>query len=121
MPVPSLSRGCEFAQFFVRHTATHRATGGSMAEESNPHAIKYASGEKLLEMSTERSAEELRHRYETFEKAVRMIASFASSSSFPSSGTNRQYYKPDQVKFESLRELINGSMPGRGHSQHLCM
>jgi len=93
-------------------STTHRATGGSMAEESNPiHAVKYASGEKLLEMSTERSAEELRHRYETFEKVVKMIASFASSQSIPSSRTNRQYYKSDQVKFESLSELINGSMP----------
>ncbi len=82
-------------------------TGGTPAEFFDP--ISHASGEKLLEMSSDRSIAELRRRYDMFETVVGMIVAIRSSQ--PSSGTSPPPYGPDKVKFHSLRELIGGYIP----------
>jgi hypothetical protein len=81
-------------------------TGGTPADSFDP--ITYASGEKLLQLSSDHAIAELRRRYDTFETVVGMIVSIRSSQP---SGTSPPPHEPDKVKLHSLRELIGGYIP----------
>jgi hypothetical protein len=81
-------------------------TGGTPADSFDP--IPYASGEKLLQLSSDHAIAELRRRYDTFETVVGMIVSIRSSQP---SGTSHPPHEPDKVKLHSLRELIGGYIP----------
>ena len=86
-------------------TTTPRVTGGTLVDGIDP--VPFASGEKLLEMASDRSIAEVRRRYDTFETVVGMIASLRSSQ--PSGASPP--LGPDKVKFHSLRELVGGRIP----------
>jgi len=81
-------------------------TGGTPADSFDP--IPYASGEKLLQLSSDHAIAELRRRYDTFETVVGMIVAIRSSQP---SGASHPPYEPDKVKLHSLRELIGGYIP----------